>query len=111
MPVPWDELRLSQVEAGAKGCPDACSADVESLCREVRRLNEQLRISTEALEAISATHPSGERYPGACGAAADDALNQISIDEPLARCSYQFGGAAGQCLYNAEPGKRRCRRH
>lgn len=43
--VPWDDLRLSQVEAAAAGCPDACAVDVVSLVAEVRRLREQLRIA------------------------------------------------------------------
>lgn len=40
--IPWDELRLSQVEAVANKCPDACAADVVSLVSEVRKLQRLL---------------------------------------------------------------------
>lgn len=42
MPIPWDELRLSQVEDVARHCDDACGADVVSLVAEVRRLQRLL---------------------------------------------------------------------
>lgn len=43
--MPWDEDRLSAVEAEAKACPsgDACAADVVSLVAEVRRLRVALQ--------------------------------------------------------------------
>jgi hypothetical protein len=48
MTMPWDDLRLAQVEAGAKECPDACGADVVSLVAEVRRLQTD-RVSVTKL--------------------------------------------------------------
>lgn len=42
MTIPWDDLRLSQVEDVARHCDDACRADVLSLVVEVRRLREAL---------------------------------------------------------------------
>jgi hypothetical protein len=33
-----DDLRLSQIEASASPCPDACAADAVRLVAEVRRL-------------------------------------------------------------------------
>lgn len=40
--MPWDDLRLQQVEASASQCPDVCAVDVVSLIAEVRRLREAL---------------------------------------------------------------------
>lgn len=37
-----DERGLKQIETHARGCPDACSADVMRLTREVRRLRKAL---------------------------------------------------------------------
>ena len=57
------------------------SADRNETPNESKRAREQLQIATDALEAIAATHPSGERYPGACATAAHDALIQMSVAE------------------------------
>lgn len=53
MTFPWDDLRLSQVEESASGCPDACGADVVSLVAEVRRRQEQVRIAEDVLNHIA----------------------------------------------------------
>lgn len=49
--IPWDEKRLSLVEASAQACDDACSADAISLVAEVRRL-----------QALVTKHPRGEGH-------------------------------------------------
>ena len=55
--------------------------NIKALRLERRRLAEQVRIATDALEAIAACDrkAGGERYPGACATAAHDALIQMSV--------------------------------
>lgn len=48
--VPWDDLRLSQVEKSAQSCPDACAADAETLVAEVRYLHEVIATAIDDLE-------------------------------------------------------------
>lgn len=50
MTIPWDDLRLAQVEEAAQDCPDGCSADAVSLVAEVRRLGAQNREYRSLLE-------------------------------------------------------------
>lgn len=58
--IPWDELRLSQVEAVASTCPDACAADVVSLIAEVRRLRRDIEIDDDIIARLHKESIYGE---------------------------------------------------
>lgn len=54
--MPWDESRLHAVELAAAECPDACSEDVISLVKEVRKLRSLLDSAEYELDWLTLHH-------------------------------------------------------